>query len=479
LLLALGTLGLGEGEGEPPWPFGRPPTPAEVDALIAAETELADLERFEEFIEASEKGEDSEHIRVPQESIDEGYYDLEKLFTFGDATFAHEFRRENGYGDSLLPRLRRVHDGHKGGLDTFSCAGCHQQGGVNGAGAVTANTFYFGDGDKASSAVVRNPPNVLGLGIVQQLGHEMSGYLQGQRSAAAAKAKASGMPVTIELETHGVRFGKLVARPDGSFDISQIDGVDADLVIKPFGWKGHTARLRRFAERAARIHFGVQSHVLATQYQQKPDPDLGPGPNWWDPDNDGITRELEEGTLTAISVYMEQLEVPVLLPPHDPELRERWAKGAAFFRSIGCTGCHKETLTLVSDIWYERSDTTEGEPVKVVLLEDGEQPRGTGEVRLFSDLKRHRMGPALADPNDDPDGIPRDVFITRPLWGVGETAPYLHDGRAATIPEAIKEHGGEAQPARDLYLGANERDRHDLHVFLLSLSRMPRLRVPQ
>jgi CxxC motif-containing protein (DUF1111 family) len=176
---------------------------------------------------------------------------------------------------------------------------------------------------------------------------------------------------------------------------------------------------------------------------------------------------------------MEQLEVPVLLPPHDPELRERWAKGAAFFRSIGCTGCHKETLTLVSDIWYERSDTTEGEPVKVVLLEDGEQPRGTGEVRLFSDLKRHRMGPALADPNDDPDGIPRDVFITRPLWGVGETAPYLHDGRAATIPEAIKEHGGEAQPARDLYLGANERDRHDLHVFLLSLSRMPRLRVPQ
>jgi len=30
------------------------------------------------------------------------------------------------------------------------------------------------------------------------------------------------------------------------------------------------------------------------------------------------------------------------------------------------------------------------------------------------------------------------------LWGVADSAPYLHDGRAETLEEAIKLHGGQA-----------------------------------
>jgi CxxC motif-containing protein (DUF1111 family) len=70
------------------------------------------------------------------------------------------------------------------------------------------------------------------------------------------------------------------------------------------------------------------------------------------------------------------------------------------------------------------------------------------------------------------------VFLTRPLWGLAETAPYLHDGRAPTVHDAIVLHGGEATPARDAYLALEERDRASVRSFLTSLSRQPKLFVP-
>ena len=36
------------------------------------------------------------------------------------------------------------------------------------------------------------------------------------------------------------------------------------------------------------------------------------------------------------------------------------------------------------------------------------------------------------------------VMLCLRLWGVADTAPYLHDGRALTITDAIKEHGADA-----------------------------------
>jgi CxxC motif-containing protein (DUF1111 family) len=36
---------------------------------------------------------------------------------------------------------------------------------------------------------------------------------------------------------------------------------------------------------------------------------------------------------------------------------------------------------------------------------------------------------------------------TAPLWGVADSAPYLHDGRAATLEAAIEQHAGEAASA--------------------------------
>lgn len=464
-----------------PWPHGAPPTSAALDEALSGALELSDRERLEEVLEAAEKGEDGEHIQLFQKDVDAntyGYGELDRLFRFGDSFFAHEFRGEDGYGASATPQLQRVHTGVYGGLDTFSCAGCHSVGGPDGAGSETQNALLLGDGDRASSANVRNPPNVLGLGFVQALGVEMTFDLQARRDEALAQAHEGGAPVSVALESKGVSFGTLIALPDGTLDTSAIEGVDPDLVVKPFGWKGNVARLRRFSEDAARIHFGVQSAVLCEQHQLTPDPEkLGTGSKWFDPDDDGKNSEILEGIVTASAVYMAMLESPVMLPPYDPGLRERWSSGSLLFDEIGCATCHHRDLLLSYAIWSEYPDTTGGPPVKLNLVNDGDQPRSHLLVPLFSDLKRHDMGDVLANPHDEPDGIPRAHFLTRPLWGLAESPPYLHDGRAATIPAAILGHGGEAQESRDAFAALSAEEQADLHVFLLSLTREPKPRV--
>ena len=68
-------------------------------------------------------------------------------------------------------------------------------------------------------------------------------------------------------------------------------------------------------------------------------------------------------------------------------------------------------------------------------------------------------------------------FKAPSLRNIAVRAPYMHDGRAATIPEAILAHGGEAQKARDAFVALNEEAQKDLHVYLLSLTRESRLLV--
>jgi len=479
LLLGSSFLAAAGGDAPIPWPQGSPPTSQEVTTAIEDALELANRDRFEEFLVAVNEFDDSEHIFLVQEWIDNYNYTPEDLFRFGDAFFNHEFRPIDGAGNNTLPPLRRVHTTVKGGFDTYSCSGCHSVGGADGAGSFTQNAFVNGDGEHLSSANVRNAPSVLGLGLVQMLAAEMTDNLAALRDKALANAAEQQKPVTIDLVAKEVSFGSLTALPDGTLDLSKIEGVDSDLVVKPFGWKGNVSKIRRFAEEAARIHFGVQSHVLALQWKDKPDYDkLGPGPNWWDPDNDGVQREIEEGILTAAAVYMTLLEVPVMIPPYDSGLRERWGRGAGVFAEIGCNDCHRGSLLLKNAIFRELPDTTGGPAVEFNVFSIGDEPRGTFDVRLFSDLKRHDMGPELADAHDEPgSSIPRSVFLTRPLWGLAESAPYMHDGRATTIPDAILAHGGEAQKARDAFIALDEDAQKDLHVYLLSLSRKSRLTV--
>ncbi|HRI69311.1 MAG TPA: di-heme oxidoredictase family protein [Polyangium sp.] len=478
-LLGSGFLAAAGGEAPIPWPHGDPPSPQDIATSVDEALRLAHRERFEEFTGAVSEFDDREHITIRQNEIDAQLYTPDDLFRFGDSLFTHEFRAIDGSGDPSLPQLRRVHSRLRGGSDTYSCAGCHSVGGLDGAGSLAQNAFLNGDGEHLSSTNVRNAPPLLGVGFVQMLAEEMSASLAQIRDRALSRALETNAPATLPLMAKDISFGSITVTPEGVVDTSQIEGVDEDLVIKPFAWKGTIAKLRRFAEEAARIHFGVQSHVLAEQWKVKPDIEkLGSGPNWYDPDNDGIQREIEEGVLTAAAAYMTQLEVPVILPPYDAGLRQRWAHGQELFTTVGCADCHREQLILDIFIFRDYPDTTGGPPVEFNIIAQGEKPRGNYNIRLFSDLKRHDMGPELADAHDEPgSNIPRSVFLTRPLWGLAESAPYMHDGRATTIPDAILAHGGDAQKARDAFVDLDPEAQKDLHVFLLSLTREPRLGV--
>ena len=58
---------------------------------------------------------------------------------------------------------------------------------------------------------------------------------------------------------------------------------------------------------------------------------------------------------------------------------------------------------------------------------------------------------------------------TPPLWGVADSAPYLHDGRAETLEEAVLWHGGEATASRNRFYDLSRADKDRLLAFLSSL----------
>ncbi|MEZ6057723.1 MAG: di-heme oxidoredictase family protein [Planctomycetaceae bacterium] len=70
-----------------------------------------------------------------------------------------------------------------------------------------------------------------------------------------------------------------------------------------------------------------------------------------------------------------------------------------------------------------------------------------------------------------PDDFPRpEEWKTPPLWGVADTAPYMHDGSASTLEQAILAHKGEARKVTKNYQEEiPQADRDALLTFLRTL----------
>ena len=152
-------------------------------------------------------------------------------------------------------------------------------------------------------------------------------------------------------------------------------------------------------------------------------------------DDDGVPDpELAEDDLFDLVSF-----AMLLAAPQPEELTGDAIRGRELMDEFNCTGCHTATLA---------------------------GPRGL--IPAWTDLLLHDMG------GNDQDDLSQGVatgseFRTAPLWGIIATSPYLHDGRADTLHDAIVEHGGESSRARDAYLAASAADQGALIAFLESL----------
>jgi len=336
--------------------------------------------------------------------------------------------------------LQRV-PGESTGVEAASCTACHAQRGPGGGGGLPDVTFLFGDGDSISSADARNPPALAGAGVIEALAAEMTADLARIRDTA----KRGGKAVTVPLVAKGVSFGTLAVDANGRVDTSGVRGVDPDLVVKPFGWKGSVASVLEMVTLEAARHLGV-------------------------------TGELSQTHLVALATYVAALDAPVVRPLEVPVDRadplgalqpyeiESWAAGRNLFETVGCASCHVPQLPLASA-------TLRVGPVTVPLGRDCDP------AFVFSDLKRHDLGDDNASRHLQ-GGVGRRLYITRPLWGMAASAPYFHDGKAMTVDAAVARHGGEGQSARDAWAALTDAERSALRIFLASLRRGPRLIVP-
>lgn len=158
--------------------------------------------------------------------------------------------------------------------------------------------------------------------------------------------------------------------------------------------------------------------------------------------------EIPPATVQAVVHYLR-----TLAPPAPGELTAARQQGQQLFGAIGCASCHVPTLR------------TGPSPIAALAHRD---------VTLYSDLLLHDMGDALADGRPDGDATGRE-WRTTPLWGLRLMRQFLagraflmHDGRAATVEEAILLHGGEAQAARDAFAALPPAERAALLDFVES-----------
>lgn len=224
-----------------------------------------------------------------------------------------------------------------------------------------------------------------------------------------------------------------------------------------FGLKSQTVSIEGFIRGPLFNHAGITSDPLTEEKRAllpvpsaaagiAPTRSLGPGvaqiaqaqaaaPDAPTTDEDGVPDpELAPDDLFDLVSFAMLLAAPQPDPP-----TARSEAGRQGFDKAHCTGCHVPSL---------------------------EGPRGL--IPAYSDLLLHDMGPELAD------GITMKLaggsdFRTQPLWGVSAVGPYLHDGRADTLDQAVRLHGGEAARSRDAYVALTESEREDILVFLGSL----------
>jgi hypothetical protein len=335
------------------------------------------------------------------------------------------------------------------------------------------------------------------------LADEITTDLRTIRSQAIAEAAAQHRSVTRQLSGKGINYGSITANPDGSISTSNVQGVDADLRVRPFFHHGGTISIREFVVGALNAEMGLQAVdrdlTAASSRERIATPsgmvldgsldavDAPPARSEFDdPDSDGKANEIPSSLIDHLEFYLLNYFKPAIYQQTDST-----HKGRRLFEQIGCAECHIPDLEINIDRRVADVETVY-DPVRgifnnlfataVPLFEATDDGSGFPTLKrarlqpflvrhIFTDFKRHDLGPNFHERNYD--GTMRTQFLTTALWGVGGTSPYGHDGRSINLNEVILRHGGEAQAARDSFARLSIPNRSVLVDFLNSLVLFP------
>jgi CxxC motif-containing protein (DUF1111 family) len=206
--------------------------------------------------------------------------------------------------------------------------------------------------------------------------------------------------------------------------------------VGKFGWKAQIASLSDFVQAACANELGLGNPGAA-----QPTPIYGSAPAT----SSGIdltARQCDELTAFCASLPRPMERLPKGMTKDDA------TAGRRLFDKVGCADCHTPKLGHVEGI--------------------------------YSDLLLHRMGsqlvgggsygdPPLPVADSKDEGIAPSEWRTPPLWGVADSAPYLHDGRAPTLDDAIRQHGGQGARAMHEYVRLSQAEQTQLIGFLKTL----------
>ena len=200
-----------------------------------------------------------------------------------------------------------------------------------------------------------------------------------------------------------------------------------------FGWKAQIASLSEFIRAACANELGLE----VPGHSQAVSP-LAPSQK-------AKGLDMTEAECDDLVAYLRSLPAPVAIDPSGPQGTRDIREGRRLFTDVGCADCHVPTL---------------------------------GDLRgIYSDLLLHDMGPSLGDSGSyygtegpiTPGGASPQEWRTPPLWGYRDSGPYLHDGRAEDLEEAVALHGGQAHPSTRRFFALAAEDRFQIEAFLKSL----------
>ena len=235
----------------------------------------------------------------------------------------------------------------------------------------------------------------------------------------------------------------------------------ADGRVGRLGWKGQTANSEDFVLNACAVEVGLEVPGHSQSMTPQAPRYKGPG------------LDLTRGECDALVAYVRALPRPVESAPAGSKFIEA---GQHAFAKVGCAGCHAPKLGEVAGLYsdlllhdmgddtgddgsYDGDGSGEDDPIFPVGGVAHDANPGPGQTQA----------PAQAPTPAGPKGARKREWRTPPLWGLRDSGPYLHDGRAQTIEQAVALHGGQGLGSAQEFFRLPPGERAQLEAFLKSL----------